>query len=77
MYNEGLSNLFSECEWIVDDYIIEIYIENFWVLFSGLKLLNFLEVLGMKRMEEIIEELIFDFDLVIFDMFLVVIVMDV
>lgn len=67
-HNEGLSNLLSERERIADDYITETHIENLWVLPSGPKPPNPSEVLGTKRMEEIIEELILDFDLVIFDM---------
>ena len=67
-HNEGLSNLLSERERIADDYITETHIENLWILPSGPKPPNPSEVLGTKRMEEIIEELILDFDLVIFDM---------
>lgn len=64
----GLSNLLGDRESDSKDYAQKTSIENLWVMPSGPKPPNPSEMLGSKRMEEVITELTQEFDLIIFDM---------
>ncbi|MEW7917789.1 CpsD/CapB family tyrosine-protein kinase [Enterococcus avium] len=64
----GLSNLLGDRTADSKDYAQTTIIDNLWVMPSGPKPPNPSEMLGSKRMEEVIAELTQEFDLIIFDM---------
>ncbi|MGX7352466.1 hypothetical protein RU97_GL001923 [Enterococcus canis] len=64
----GLSNLLGDRTADSKDYAQTTIVENLWVMPSGPKPPNPSEMLGSKRMEEVIAELSQEFDLIIFDM---------
>lgn len=64
----GLSNLLGDRTAGSKDYAQTTIIDNLWVMPSGPKPPNPSEMLGSKRMEEVIMELSQEFDLIIFDM---------
>ena len=64
----GLSNLLGDRTADSKDYAQTTITDNLWVMPSGPKPPNPSEMLGSKRMEEVIAELTQEFDLIIFDM---------
>lgn len=65
---QGLSSLLGDREAKVSDYIVETSVSNLAILPSGPKPPNPSELLGSKRMEEVMSQLASEYDLVIFDM---------
>ncbi|GCF93289.1 tyrosine protein kinase [Enterococcus florum] len=66
--NRGLSDLLTSREASVDDYCQKTMIQNLFVLTSGSKPPNPSELLGSKRMAELMKTMQKKFDLVVFDM---------